>query len=63
MPPQASLTRVFFGSLGVGGNPFCPEALVGSIFTLGLNIGLPVIFMGVGVTLLEVQKGFHFSFR
>jgi hypothetical protein len=59
MPPQASLACVFFGSLGVGGNPFCPEARPGSIFTLGLNIGLPVIFMGVGVTLLEVQKGFQ----
>jgi hypothetical protein len=49
VPAEASKVVVYFGSLGVGGDPFCPEAVLGSIFTLIINIAVPVIALAVGV--------------
>ncbi len=49
MPPGASHAKVMFGSLGLGGDAFCPEAVAGSCLTLGLNIGIPTILLAAGV--------------
>ena len=49
VPADASKVTVYFGSLGVGGDPFCPEAVLGSIFTLIFNIAVPVVALAVGV--------------
>ncbi|MDX2167708.1 MAG: hypothetical protein SF182_11615 [Deltaproteobacteria bacterium] len=48
VPADATHATVLFGSLGLGGDPFCPEALFGSIFTIIFNIGLPVIALTAG---------------
>jgi hypothetical protein len=48
VPSEATKATVLFGSLGMGGDPFCPEALFGSIFTLIFNIGLPVVALTLG---------------
>jgi hypothetical protein len=48
VPQDASSARVYFGSLGLGGDAFCPEAMWGSIMTIGFNIGLPAIFLAAG---------------
>src|SRR5262245_47744234 len=50
VPSEATKARLYFGSLGVGGDAFCPEALLGSIVTLTFNIGLPTLFLAAGVT-------------
>jgi hypothetical protein len=57
MPDNASKAIVYYGGLGLGGSDaFHGEALMGSVSTLVLNIGLPAICLaaGVGVT---VAKG------
>jgi hypothetical protein len=46
VPADASIAKVYFGSLGVGGQAFCPESLDGTILTLILNIGIPTISAG-----------------
>jgi len=51
VPPDATKALVHFGSLGVGGDPFCPEAVYGSILTLAFNLGIPSIFLAIGATL------------
>ncbi|MGD9764017.1 MAG: hypothetical protein AB7V27_09910 [Candidatus Binatia bacterium] len=43
VPAAAPRVRVHSGSLGAGGDPFCPEAVRGSIFTLIFNSAIPVI--------------------
>ena len=56
VPSGADHAKVLFGSLGRGGNPFCPEALTGAILTCVFNIGIPSIFLaiGIGVSLHEI---------
>jgi hypothetical protein len=49
VPAEASIAKVYFGSLGLGGDAFCPESLDGSILTLILNIGVPTILLAAGV--------------
>ena len=49
VPADASIAKVYFGSLGLGGQAFCPESLDGSILTLILNIGVPTILLAAGV--------------
>ena len=49
VPANASQAKVMFGSLGVGGDAFCPEALAGSVLTLAFNIGIPTLFLLAGV--------------
>src|SRR6185295_16545462 len=51
VPDNASKATIYFGSLGVGGDPFCPEAVYGSILTLGFNLAIPVIFLAIGAKL------------
>ncbi|MDX2165441.1 MAG: hypothetical protein SF182_00185 [Deltaproteobacteria bacterium] len=50
MPADATRATVFFGSLGMGGEAFCPEALNGSIFTLVFNFAIPVVALAAGVS-------------
>jgi hypothetical protein len=61
VPADASIARVYFGSLGLGGDAFCPESLDGSILTLILNIGVPTLLLAAGVavtaTLLRTLAG------
>ena len=45
---DASIAKVYFGSLGLGGQAFCPEALGGSNLTLVFSIGLPAFFLLIG---------------
>ncbi|MDX2167714.1 MAG: hypothetical protein SF182_11645 [Deltaproteobacteria bacterium] len=49
VPADASIAKVYFGSLGTGGEAFCPEALDGSILTLIFNLGLPSMMLVLGV--------------
>lgn len=49
VPADASIAKVYFGSLGTGGDAFCPEAVHGSILTLIINIGIPSLFLAAGV--------------
>src|SRR5262245_8418263 len=49
VPADAATAKVYFGSLGLGGQAFCPESLDGSILTLILNIGVPTILLAAGV--------------
>src|SRR5215470_12940433 len=49
VPADASIAKVYFGSLGLGGQAFCPESLDGSILTLILNIGVPTILLAAGI--------------
>src|SRR4029453_5137117 len=49
VPADASIAKVYFGSLGVGGQAFSPEAMDGAILTLILNIGIPTILLAAGV--------------
>ena len=49
VPADASIAKVYFGSLGLGGEAFCPESLDGSILTLIFNIGVPTILLAAGV--------------
>jgi len=48
MPAEGSKARLYFGSLGLGGDAFSPEALQGAVMTLTFNIGLPTIFLAAG---------------
>src|SRR5262245_53954063 len=50
MPAEATKARILFGSLGLGGDPFCPEALLGSIFTIVFNLAIPVIALAAGIS-------------
>jgi hypothetical protein len=49
VPTEAAMARVLFGSLGLGGKAFCPEAVAGSGFTLAINLGLPTMLLALGV--------------
>jgi hypothetical protein len=49
VPAEASLAKVYFGSLGLGGQAFSPEAVNGSIWTLVFNIGVPTLCLAAGV--------------
>lgn len=49
VPADASIAKVYFGSLGVGGEAFCPEAVDGSILTLIFDIGIPTMMLAFGV--------------
>lgn len=51
VPTEASIAKVYFGSLGVGGDAFCPEAIDGSILTLVFNIGIPSVLLVAGVAM------------
>ncbi len=51
VPAEASIAKVYFGSLGLGGEAFCPEALDGAILTLIFNIGIPTILLVAGVAI------------
>jgi hypothetical protein len=48
IPANATKARLYLGSLGVGGEAFCPEAVSASIATLGFNIGIPTIMLATG---------------
>lgn len=48
VPTDASIAKVYFGSLGVGGDPVCPEAVTGTILTLLFNIGIPTLLLAAG---------------
>lgn len=48
MPAGATKARLYFGSLGVGGEAFSPEAITASVATLGFNIGLPTLLLATG---------------
>jgi len=48
VPSDASIAKVYFGSLGLGGQAFCPEATGGSDLTLVFAIGLPAFFLLIG---------------
>ncbi len=48
-PAKASRARIYVGSLGLGGDAFCPEALVGSALTLAFNIGMPTLLLSWGI--------------
>ncbi len=49
VPADASIAKVYFGSLGLGGDAFSPEAVGGSSLTLTFSIGLPAFFLVAGV--------------
>ncbi len=49
VPADASIAKVYFGSLGLGGEAFSPEAVGGSALTLTFSIGLPAFFLVAGV--------------
>lgn len=49
IPEAASKARIIIGGLGMGGEAFCPEALVGSALTLAFNIGLPTLLLSWGI--------------
>lgn len=51
VPTDASIAKVYFGSLGMGGQAFCPESLDGSILTLILNLGVPTILLAAGIAM------------
>jgi hypothetical protein len=51
VPADASIAKVYFGSLGLGGEAFCPESLDGSILTLILNLGVPTILLAAGIAM------------
>jgi hypothetical protein len=51
MPAAASQAVIYYGGLGIGGSDaFQGEALVGSICTLVLNLGLPAICLTAGIS-------------
>ena len=49
VPSDASIAKVYFGSLGLGGEAFSPEAIDGAVLTLVFNIGVPTILLAAGV--------------
>jgi len=49
IPTDASIAKLYVGSLGLGGDAFCPEAVGGSSLTLTFSIGLPAFFLVAGV--------------
>lgn len=48
VPDAASSATLIFGSLGLGGEAFSPEAVIGSSLTLALNVGIPTILLAAG---------------
>ncbi|HKB38842.1 MAG TPA: hypothetical protein VKD72_20530, partial [Gemmataceae bacterium] len=57
IPADATKARLIFGSLGVGGEAFSPEAVSASVFTLAFNIGIPTIMLATGTAgLAAVQR-------
>src|SRR4029450_204197 len=48
---NASIAKVYFGSLGLGGEAVSPEGLRGSILTLIFNIGVPTLLLAAGVAI------------
>lgn len=51
VPADASIARIYFGSLGVGGDAFCPEAIDGTVLTLIFNLGIPSVLLVAGVAM------------
>ncbi|MEO8604285.1 MAG: hypothetical protein ABI629_17050 [bacterium] len=49
IPEAASKVRIIIGGLGMGGEAFSPEALVGSALTLAFNIGVPTLLLSWGI--------------
>jgi hypothetical protein len=49
IPSTASAATVFYGSLGLLGDPFCPEAVSGALLTVIFDIGLPVMSLALGI--------------
>jgi hypothetical protein len=56
IPANATKARLIFGSLGVGGEAFSPEAVSASVATLGFNIGIPTIMLATGTAGLAVAQ-------
>ena len=54
IPEVASKAKLYFGSLGVGGNPFGPEAVPGAAMTVIFNLGLPSFLLAMGLAEDEV---------
>lgn len=57
MPANATKARLYFGSLGVGGEAFSPEAVTASVATLGFNIGLPTLLLATGTAATAGLQG------
>lgn len=51
VPTEASIAKVCFGSLGVGGDPFSPEAIDGAVLTLIFKIGIPSVLLTAGIAM------------
>lgn len=50
MPPSATTAKLYYGGLGLGGSDaFHGEALLGTVMTLVLNLGLPSICLVAGI--------------
>lgn len=49
MPTAAASATVLLASLGLGGDAFGKEAVLGSSLTLAVNIGLPTMLLAMGV--------------
>jgi hypothetical protein len=62
VPAEATEARVIFGSLGLGGDAFSPEATYGSTNTLVFNLGIPTLFLAAGVG-LSASEGFSSLFK
>ena len=57
MPPDAAKAVVYYGGLGLGGmDAFSKKALIGTVLTLVLNIGLPMICLTAGIS-ITLQNG------
>ncbi|MDX2166116.1 MAG: hypothetical protein SF182_03610 [Deltaproteobacteria bacterium] len=57
IPANATKARLYFGSLGVGGEAFSPEAVTASVATLGFNIGLPTLLLATGTAATAGLQG------
>jgi hypothetical protein len=67
VPTDASIAKVYFGSLGLGGEAFSPEAISGTILTLIFNLGVPTILLVAGVAatgalLTQLSEEFEITF-
>ncbi len=49
LPDTASQAKLIFGSLGMGGDAFAPEAFNASLSTCVFNLGIPVILLAAGI--------------
>jgi len=50
MPDDATKAILYYGGLGIGGtDAFHGEAMLGTVSTLVLNIGLPLVCLGLGI--------------